>query len=242
MRATACALYTTGVDPRLASTAFVAAALLMLLGACDRSGRSDAEDGGRSLRQGPVSTAEEESLRHQPCWRKERGGWHYGLQHCLPMGRAEEMRGVYITAFEESSFIAGTTTLPDPDDPRRYANDVGLEPDIVFRFAGAMPASSLGDAYALTFIGRRTRDPLAVDCQGRASFGYVVDRLLTARYLGAEPREPHRITPAEVRARPVLVRKIHSGVWGEREAEAVAHCGRARRPPLPSTSAGDQSR
>jgi hypothetical protein len=203
--------------------------LLTLLAACHARGRSNAEDGGRNLARGPFSAAEEETLRHQSCWRKESGGWHSGIQHCMPMARAEEMRGVFITAFEESSFIAGATGVPDPDDPRRYATEIDLEPSIVFGFAGAMPRSADGDAYALTFIGRRTRDPLGVDCQGRANFGYVVDRLLAARYLGAEPRAPHILTPAAMRARPVLVRKIHGGVWGEREAEAVANCGGGNR-------------
>lgn len=214
------------------------AALLTLLAACHEGGRSDAEDGGANLVRRPLSAAEEESLRHQPCWRKEAGGWHESLQHCVAMAGAQQIRGVFITAFEEHSFIPGDGTLPDPDDPRRYATEIELEPSIVYRFAGATPRSLLGDAYALTFIGRRTRDPLGVDCQGRASFAYVVDRLLTARYLGAEPRAPHLVTPAESRAQPVLVRKIHGGEWGRLEERAVARCrGRAEDAVDPSRAA-----
>jgi hypothetical protein len=208
-----------------ARTAGAIAALFVLLGGCRPSGRSDAEDGGPNLDRRQMSAAAEEGLRHQPCWRQERGGWHYSIVHCETMGAPETLSGVFIIAFEERSFIVGATALPDPSDPRRYANEIDLEPSIVFRFAGAEPKSPLGDAYALTFLGRRTRDPIFVDCQGQPSFGYVVDRLLTARHLGSEPRGAHIPTPAEIRSEPVRVRKIHGGVWGRLEDEAIVRCG-----------------
>jgi hypothetical protein len=211
-------------------SAFVcaAAATLILAASCGRSGRSDSEDGGSNLDRN-LTKEDEESLRANPCWRKERGGWHHGIAHCKPMGPSERIEGVFVTAFEEMSFIPGPPAIPDPDDPRRYSNEVELVPDMVYRFAGARPGGRHGDAFALTFIGRRTRDPYSVDCDGVPAFVYVVDRLLTARYLGPEPRAPHFPTRAELRARPVRVEVRHRGEWGRQEAKALEQCrGRAQ--------------
>jgi hypothetical protein len=203
-----------------------AAAILILVAACNRDGRSDAEDGGPNLDRRRMDKEVEDLRSRQPCWRRERGGWHYSIVHCETMGPPGRMSGVFVTAFEERSFFPGATAIPAPDDKLRYASELELVPSILYRFAGAEPRGRYGDAYAVSFVGRRTRDPYFVDCGGNADFLYVVDRLVTARFLGPVPPPPGTIEQwtERMRDQPVTVTVCHGGNWGRLEAEALKRC------------------
>jgi hypothetical protein len=141
---------------------------------------------------------------------------------------AREMEGVWVTAFEESSFVSGATAIPDPDDPIRFADDIELDGERIARRIGIEPWSRHGEAVLLRFVGRRTRDPYLVDCEGVPYRTFVVDRLIEARRLG--PMDPLEWpSPEAIRRRPVTVAVRHGGRWGELEAEAVERCkGRGR--------------
>lgn len=197
--------------------------LTLLLAGCGEGGGEDRSlDGGLPLRD--VYGAEEDKLlASQKCWRRERGRWHYSSGHCEAMLPAREMKGVWVTAFEESSFFPGASAIPDPDDPTRFATEIELDSDRIVRRIGKPPAGAHGDAIWLRFIGRRMRDPYMVDCQGTPAWVFVVDRLLDARYLGAmAPAE--RLTPEIAQRRTVTVSVRHGGKWGAKEAEAVERC------------------
>lgn len=214
------------MPPRGSRGAILSVALA--LAGCGEAGDEDRSlDGGFPL-QNAYNSEEDKELASQPCWRRERGRWHYSSGHCEAMLPAREMQGVWVTAFEESSFFPGATSIPDPNDPTRYATEIELDRDRIAQRIGREPANAHGDAIWLRFVGRRMRDPYMVDCQGTPYRVFVVDRLLDARYLGAmAPAELP--TPEMVRSRPVTVSVRHSGRWGAEEAEAVEHCsGRGR--------------
>lgn len=182
-------------------------------------------DGGNPLRFNPDS-AELALMKRDPCWRRERSGWHWSIGHCRPMTAPQRIRGVWITAFEELSFLKGETRVPDPNDPRRYVDMIEFDRASAIHMAGRQPSNPNGEAYLLTFIGRRTRDPVGVDCLGDATFGYVVDRLLSVRYLG--PVRPFDINAMKARARQQTVTHRHGGVWGQLEERAIKDCAPQR--------------
>lgn len=196
-------------------------ALALLTSACGDS--SEPLDGGYPLRFDKDPKAVE-LLRDDPCWRQEKGGWHLGIGHCKAMTSAEPMSGVLVLAYEESSFFPGDTGIPDSRDLRRFITDTEADFESVYRKSDVMPSSPGGDAYLLSFIGRRTRDPNVVDCQGRPWHTFVVDRLLSARYLG--PMAPLPVGELSGESRPVTVAVRHGGAWGEEEKKAIKNCGR----------------
>jgi hypothetical protein len=169
-------------------------------------------------------------LARDPCWRRERGGWHFSMGHCEAMSSPEPMTGVWVTAFEESSYFPGVTALPDPNDPLRFTQAIELDESQVERLAGPVDDRN-ANAYLLSFVGRRTRDPYSVDCRGTPYFSVVVDRLIDARHLG--PMGPFSVEG--MMARTGRVERRHSGRWGQLEAEAIEHC------PPPSGETGTSS-
>ncbi|HET9640615.1 MAG TPA: hypothetical protein VFP12_15555 [Allosphingosinicella sp.] len=195
----------------------LALALGLLAAASDR--RTEPLDGGYSL----DFTTDPDSLsywRQDECARRERGGWHRSTGHCEPMLPAREMKGVFITAFEERSFFEGDESLPDGNDPRRFGNEIELSPEEFARVAESPPPGLGSAAYLLTFVGRRMREPYFVNCDGTPDFVWVVERLRTARYLGPGKR----FDVKAMLARPVTVAVRHKGRWGKEEAEAVLRC------------------
>lgn len=195
-------------------------AFLALLPGCG-GGDTEPLDGGVPLdfdRPGMQT-----SVSADPCWRQEKGGWHYSVGHCEEMQPPERTTGVFVTAFEERSFFPGERAIPDANDLRRFTYEIELDERRVERLAGREPADPDGEAYLLTFIGRRTQDPWHVDCHGNAYFSYVVDRLISARYLG--PMGEYRMpTREEILSQPVIVERRHGGRWGEEEAKAIEFC------------------
>lgn len=178
-------------------------------------------DGGNPLRfeDDPEILA---MLAKDPCQRREKGGWHRSIGHCREMTPPRRITGVWVIAFEERSFLVGETRVPDPNDPRRYEDEIEMDIGEAFRLARRPPADAHGDAYLLTFIGRRTRDPTSVDCTGVAAFGFVVDRLLGAKYLG--PMRPLDVDALKARALRMTVARRHGGVWGQMEEKAIETC------------------
>ena len=204
------------------STLWSTGLALLLAGCADPS---EPLDGGYPL---DLHDSLGAGLKHDPCQRREKTGWHYSVGHCLAMAPMERMSGVWVTAFEESGFIPGATAIPDPNDARRFAQELELDDRKIVKLTGPMPLgghSYHGEAYLVTFVGRRTRDPYDVGCDGIAQFSVVVDRLMTARYLG--PLGPG-FSIKVLESRPVTVARRHGGKWGELEQEAVDRCARRK--------------
>lgn len=194
--------------------------LALLAAGCSRFA-APPDDGGRPLIYDVDMDAAME-LAGAACWRMEQGGWHYSIGHCQPMGPTRRMTGVWVSGAGENSFLPGATAMPAPGDPRRFTHEIELDKAAVARLAGVAPDAVEGGAYLIAFTGRRTRDPVAVDCRGTAYFATVVDRLDSARRIGAAPSARR----AEA-ARPPAVTRRHAGRWGELEAEAAARCAAA---------------
>jgi hypothetical protein len=200
------------------------AVLAVLLVGCDAD-PSEPLDGGYPLDLHDRGGA---GLKPDPCLRREKTGWHYSVGHCLAMAPMERMSGVWVTAFEESGFIPGATTIPDPNDPRRFAQELELDDRKIVKLTGPTPMgghSYHGEAYLVTFVGRRTSDPYGVGCDGIPQFSVVVDRLMSARHLG--PLGPGFSIEA-LQSRPVTVTRRHEGKWGELEQEAMEKCAKRK--------------
>lgn len=198
-------------------------ALLLCLG----PGYEDPErplDGGRPLRFGRWA-GPDTSHGPEPCWRREKGGWHHSAGHCAPTTAPAIMAGVWVTAFEETSFLPGEKARPDPRDPRRFTTEIELDEGAVMRSIGGWPDGPGGQAVYLRFAGRRIRDPVAVDCNGTPHFIYVVDRMIEARYLGPmDPIPPGWWEQLARNVEPARVKRLHEGRWGELEADAARRC------------------
>lgn len=195
-------------------TRFLAAwpALLLLIGGCERKG--PLIEGG--------SAAGDAARADQLCIEP---------RFCLEMLPPREYEGVWVSAFEETSFMRGPAAVPSADDPRRYNVDIRLDEDRVLRRLGIDPVGSNGEAIYLRFAGRRTRDPTFVDCNGQVSLTYVVDRVIEARYLGPIVGQP-RFVERGYRPPAPTVRVRHGGAWGEQERKAVARCNGREPGPL----------
>ena len=195
----------------------------MLLTAACAGDNAESLDGGRALSfdHHPESV---KMMSADPCWRREKGGWHLSTGHCTAMTRAEKMSGVWVTAFEETSFFLHDLTIPNPRDWRRFVTELELHDEKAHRLAGVTPSSSDGEGYLLSFIGRRTRDPYLVDCQGMPQHVVIVDRLLSARHLGRMASLSVQEFSKDLKARPVTVAHKHRGRWGEEEKEAIKRC------------------
>ncbi len=209
--------------------------LAILLSACGE--KSDEErplDGGRPLHD-RVDARSRKDLADQPCWRAERGRWHYSVGHCEAMVPAREMEGVWVTAFEESSFFPGVAGIPDANDPARFSREIELDDREVARLSGRAPSDPRGEAYRLTFEGRRTRD-IRFDCFGLPSYAVVVDRLKSARYLGPIGPLDSSGLPARLEAESERLR----GRFGKAQAEAVERCRRDRADRIETAVEDDQ--
>ena len=155
----------------LASTLLAGAAPILLLPACRRK--------------------EAPALSRQACW-EAKGGAPKSVADCEPMLPEREYEGVWVSAFEEASFMRGPPVIPSADDPRRYNVGIELDEERVRRSLRLKPFDNEGDAIFLRFVGRRMRDPMWVDCNGQIGLTYVVDRLIEVRYLGAVDGRPQR--------------------------------------------------
>lgn len=205
------------------------AVLLSTLGGCGSNDLGEPVDGGLPLTNMNGADAH---LAADPCWRREGSGWHYSTGHCTEMLPAQRITGVWVTGFEESSFFPGNTALPDRNDPRRFRITLEVNADRVGEMAGRGSADFRRttdpgyQAYALTFVGRRTRHPLIIDCDGGREYVFIADRIESSRHLGliANPDLPQPRGEGEPR-RP-FQRSGEGGVIAQLEEAALARCFR----------------
>lgn len=195
----------------------------LLLASCGEPGDGNrAFDGGRPIDRHPALAGFPDPREQSHCWRRERGGWHSSIVHCARMTSPEHMTGVWITGFEELSFVRGATAMPDRNDPQRYRSELEIDSTEVRRLIGREFDPGY-NAIAVTFIGRRTLYPNYIDCYGRRSYTYTVDRLDSARYLGliADADPPPLPTQQPL---PHFTPSGEGGEIGRLEAQAAAFC------------------
>lgn len=134
----------------------------------------------------------EEEYSRDPCLEKRDGTWHHlGWRNCLSFLPAERMYGVWYTGVEESGFAPDANAVPLIRDIDGHnlemetfldATDVALD---VKRLTGEPDRERCTRAFWLEFIGRRSagmdleENEIAIVKQV-----IVVDRLLSAKYLG----------------------------------------------------------
>jgi hypothetical protein len=210
-----------------AKIAAMTAALLVLASCQDageerRAPQAQPLDGGYPLQ--PSGGAEaDRTMADDPCWRRERGGWHSSIGHCAEMLSAQPMAGVLVLGFEETSFFPGAASIPDPNDPRRYRFELEADFLRVRALAGRTRGGPPYQAYRIAFSGRRTRYPVFIDCSGSRGYVFIADHIREAHYLGAMP-DPNADPP-----RPSDRRFVRSGEGGkirQMEDEALATCFR----------------
>ena len=197
--------------------------LASFVAGCSSSAPTEPEDGGSAL-SFSMSAEDEKTVSGDCFWRREKGGWHASVGHCKEMLPPEEMAGVFVTGFEERSYFPGAGTIPDPYDPRRLITELEVEQAKLDREAGAVPRNGYPAAYLLKFVGRRTRDPIHVDCYGDPYFVFIADRIISARRLGKVGKWEMEVA---LKRRPPPngpVKRRHRGRWGELETQADQHC------------------
>jgi len=205
-------------------------AVLLVLAGCEgaggerRAAQSQPLDGGYAL-QRSGGAEDDRTMAEDPCWRREQGGWHRSIGHCEEMLPAQPIVGVLVLGFEEASFFPGATTIPDPNDPRRYRVELEIDVDRVTalaELAGSIPERPSYQAYRVRFTGRRTRYPLNIDCDGGRTYVFIADRVHEARYLGAMPDpDLDLLTP---RSDTPFARSGEGGKIGQMEDQALAAC------------------
>jgi len=135
----------------------------------------------------------------------------------------EVISGVWVTGFEESSFFPGATSIPDPNDDRRFRLVLIVDPGWANEMTAKHNRSGASQAFRITFVGRRTKYPLNIDCDGGRDYFFVPDLVLAVHDLGV-------MAPPDLSARSVGPYKSfkpsgESGVIGDLESRALARCG-----------------
>src|SRR3546814_13085700 len=91
------------------------------------------------------------------------------------------MRGVWLSGFERSSFLAGAEAVPN--GPDRYGNAVWVDfaPDVAVDPTLRAEMDRMGGtvAVAIEFDGRRSRDAGRYGHMGEADHVVVIDRILS---------------------------------------------------------------
>ena len=136
--------------------------------------------------------------------------------------------GVWVNGFEESSFFPSEAFIPDRNDPRRYRLELIVDKEQFYKLRGERPNLSGYVAYRVTFLGRRTKYPIAIDCQGDRHYYFIPDLFLQTQFLGPIA-DPDRPMPKPGRYKP-FKRSGEGGVIREMEDQALAHCGGSARP------------
>jgi hypothetical protein len=197
----------------------------LLLAACGAVGeaqqtaRDQPLDGGYPLKR--ARGAEADKVRaDDPCWRKEKGGWHLSTGHCSEMLAARAMTGVFVTGFEEESFFPDATAIPGPNDNRRYRLQLELDQARLTALAGRTLNGPPYKAYRLKFTGRRTRYPVFILCNGDRGYVFIADRTDEAEYLGAMPDPDPSPAPPD---RPFNPTRENAKI-AHMEDQALANC------------------
>jgi hypothetical protein len=155
-----------------------------------------------------------------------------GCSNPEPVGDGTEMTlpkimsGVWVTGFEESSFFPGAATIPDRNDGRRYRLQLIVDSAWAHKMMSNQKPPGGYHAYAMTFLGRRTKYPTSIDCYGGRDYFFVPDVILSTRHLG-EIAHPDVPVPRPGEYKP-FTRSGEGGVIRELEDRALAHCGGSR--------------
>jgi hypothetical protein len=165
------------------------------------------------------------TMAADPCWRRERGKWHFSLGHCHEMGSSQIMVGIWSSGFENSSFYPAGEPFPAADDWKRPIVWLEVDEAKVEKMLGRKLQVQGTNLVAIKFRGRKTRYPMGIDCYGGRDYAVVVDRLLQARYLGQPPyRKIHFPKPSELPPYKPIKLSGEGGVVGRMEREALARC------------------
>ena len=160
-------------------------AVILVLAACAVSG-SD-QTGNQSNVVADLIASREKQMGSDPCWRRDGASWrHVGWRNCLLFPPPQRMRGVWVQDFEESSFIPRTQTIPAPDNRVRFRVYLEVDPKAVERLTQTLMDMKQPRAVALEFIGRRSKEA-GEYYTGSDDYVVLVDRLISARYLGRAP-------------------------------------------------------
>ena len=210
------------------ATSGTLALFLMLAGCQDAKEERQAQDnqsldGGYALSRSH-GAEDDKDMADDPCWRRENGGWHLSMGHCEEMLPPTTVSGVWITGFEESSFFPGATILPNRNDERRYRINLEVNEERIARLVHRKLDGPDYHGIAVTFVGRRTKYPIAIDCYGGRHYVFVADTVKKARYLGvmADPDRPP--LPSQRPPYEPFKRSGEGGVIAEMEEEALAGC------------------
>jgi hypothetical protein len=199
--------------------------LVLLVAGCEQGSRiSDSEDGGLPIRRN-VLPEEVKYYAGDPCMRRERGGWHRSIGQCTEMMPAREYAGVLIMGFEERGFFEGETTIPDRNDDRRFTTELEIGEDQVKRLLGYELRGPLSHAIALRFVGRRTRNPIGIDCEGSRYHVFVPERVLNVRDLGPIESGDPPPKPGERPPYKPFKPSGEGGAIGRMERETLERCG-----------------
>ena len=138
------------------------------------AGNGDARNVSASLPNDPSE---------DPCFRRVGDVWHHvGERNCVPLLPRQRMRGVWVYDFEESSFIPNATAIPRADNRVRFRVNLHVVPGDIARVAGTPLGRRDAQAFAIDFLGRRSNSIEPYD-----EYIVVVDRIISARYLGPAP-------------------------------------------------------
>ena len=205
--------------------------LLLALASCEGEDMRQPIDGGYGLDLGANDAAMEKILANDPCWRRERGAWHYSLGHCREMSDPEEMTGVWITGFEMSSFFRGSTAVPSITDWKRPITMLEIDAERVSRMVDHEFDGPESHAVVLTIVGRRTKYPIDRDCFGGRHYAIVADRVERTQYLGRLADELIDVPLAsELPPYVPFKRSGEGGIIGQMEEEALARCNGSAEP------------
>lgn len=204
-------------------------ALFLTLAGCQdakqerQTQQSQSLDGGYPLSRSR-GAEDYKIMADDPCWRRKKGGWHLSIGHCEEMLLPNTISGVWITGFEESSFFPGETVPPDRNDERRYRMDLEVDRERIERLLLRKLEGSEYYAIALTFVGRRTRYPVAIDCYGGRHYGFVADTVKKVRYLGIMANPDRPPLPSERPSYKPFKRSGEGGVVAKMEEQTLANC------------------
>lgn len=110
----------------------------------------------------------------------------FDYARCIALSPTERMRGVWLSGFERSSFLAGAEAVPN--GPDRYGNAVWVDfaPDATVDPTLRAEMDRMGGtvAVAIEFDGRRSRDAGRYGHMGVADHVVVIDRIRSAHILG----------------------------------------------------------